>query len=204
MSRGARRRPRTRPAVMIRPERAGWWAMVMLIGFLAVGSAALLFSYFYLLINSERWPPQGTDAPDMTLAGAAAVAMIAGTLAIYLGVSGAVRGRRGGLKIGLACGFLLAAGALAALSSDLAGVSFTAQSNVYGSLFFALAGYSAVLMGAGLVMLAMVQVWVWLGYFGPEENIALVNVGLYWAFVAASWLPAYIALYVVPNLMTGP
>lgn len=203
MSRRTRKRRTARQALMIRPERAGWWAMVMLIGFLAVGSAALLFSYFHLLINSEQWPPEGTAVPDLTLAAGAAGAMVAAALALYIGVAGGARERRGVLKAGLAAGFLLAAGAMAALWVDLMRVPFTAQTNIYGSLFFALAGYSAVLMAAGLVMLASVQVWVWMGYFGPRENLALVNVGLYWAFVAASWLPAFAALYLVPNLMGG-
>lgn len=175
--------------------------MVMLLAFLAVGAAALLFSYFHLLINADRWPPEGVDPPRFVAAAGAAVAMAAGALAIYAGVAQGVRGRRQRLKFGLAAGFLLGGGAMAVILRDLTELPFTAQTHVYGSLFFALAGYSVVLMLTGLAMLAAVQLWVWLGFFGPGENLALANVSLYWAFVAASWLPVFAALYLAPYVL---
>jgi cytochrome c oxidase subunit III len=178
--------------------------MVMLLAFLGVGTAALLFSYFHLLINADRWPPEGTDPPVFVRAAGAATALVGSCLALYAGVRRGAQGRRGGLKLGLAAGFTLSSAALGVILADLGTVPFTAQTNVYGSLFFALAGYTAVLMFAGLAMLAAVQLWVWLGFFGPHENLALVNVTLYWVFVAASWLPVFAALYVAPYVMGSP
>ncbi|HVL51384.1 MAG TPA: cytochrome c oxidase subunit 3 [Actinomycetota bacterium] len=193
----------TRAPVMIRPDRGGWWAMIMLLGFLAVGLAALLFSYFHLLINAEQWPPQGVETPRFVAAAWGGGAMLAATLAVYAGVVQGVRGRRARLKIGLAAGFVLGIAALVVSLLDLGHVPFTAQTNVYGSLFFALAGYIAVLLMAGLVMLALVQFWVWLGFFGPSESIALVNVTLYLAFVAAAWIPVFASLYLAPYVLGG-
>lgn len=192
-----------RPGTVLRPERGGWWAMVMLLSFLAVSIAALLFSYFHLLIHAERWPPAGIDPPGITTAGIAGLGLLASALAVYLAVGRAVRGDRTGLKVGLGAGLVLGVAGTGLQLMNLVQMPFTAHTNVYGSLFFALGGYLVILLAAGLLMLATVQMWVWMGYFGAGENLPLVNTGLYWYFVVATWVPVYATLYLSPHILGG-
>jgi cytochrome c oxidase subunit 3 len=55
-------------------------------------------------------------------------------------------------------------------------------------------------VAAGLVILALLLIWIALGYFDHRRHAAVTIGGLYWHFVDVVWLFVFSALYLFPYL----
>jgi len=55
-----------RPEPQSGSHATAWWGMVSLIFTEASLFALLIFSYFYLRLESPRWPPEGIALPSFT------------------------------------------------------------------------------------------------------------------------------------------
>jgi cytochrome c oxidase subunit I+III len=178
----------------------GWWAMAAVLVVAAVALASLLFCYFYLRVQHPVWPPAGTPRPDLLLPAAATALLLASAGPVWWARLGAERGRSGRLRTGLAAGWLLGVAAVAVAAWDAAGLPFTPQGHAYGSLVYTLLGTHGLLLGAGLIMLLVVQAQAWLGYYTPRRCLAVQNAANYWCFAALAWLPVAATLYLGPRL----
>jgi cytochrome c oxidase subunit 3 len=75
---------------------------------------------------------------------------------------------------------------------------FTLAANVYGSLFFTITGFHMVHVVVGLLMLLVLLVWSFMGYFDQRRHSALSIGAIYWHFVTAVWLAVFATLYLSP------
>ncbi len=186
------------PVYLTGSRAPGWWGMLITIAVLAVGSACLIFSYYYLLVSSGAWPPPSIDRPALPLATLAMVLLFATAPLARWAEVGIRQGRRGVAAAGLGASFALSAVSGALLLVDLARAGFTHQTNAYGSAFFALAGFQCLLLAGGLIVSAVVQVQTWLGYFNRFRYLAIQNAALYQYFVVANGLVTAAVLYLTP------
>ncbi len=135
----------------------GWWAVVA--SLLIIGSlfASLLFSYFYLWLGAQAWPPIGAAGAGFaptSLAGFAALAIAA--LLAWLAGKALNAGRR--LRsIKLAWLAVIAAGGYLLLYLPaLSGAIGAPQAHAYVSVVWTVAGYCAVHIAVAMLLCGFV------------------------------------------------
>jgi cytochrome c oxidase subunit I+III len=189
------------PVYLAGPRAPGWWGMTFVILVMAVGSACLIFSYFYLAVRNPAWPGAATPTPGVLLAlvNLGVLAALAGCLRWALA---AVRGGgRTGLLLGTALSLVLGVVSLVVQGIDMTGWGWTPDTNAYTSAFGTLIGIQVVFVTLGLMMAGSVALQAWLGYFNRWRHLAIENLANYWLFVAAHWLLLVVVLYVSPHLL---
>lgn len=175
--------------------------MKLLILILWIALACLLFSYFYIRLVNDVWPPEGIGLPDLTLA------LISGGLLLFSGGSiyGAIRGIQAGhnnhLALGLAITILLGATAVGLQIFEFTGLEFRWDTHAYGSLFYVIGICTLGLLAGGVLLNATVLFWAWRGRFTAQRHVMAENAALYWYSALAAWLVVFATLYLSPYLM---
>jgi cytochrome c oxidase subunit I+III len=177
------------------------WGMALFLLVLADVLLLLGFSYYYLRVNVVTWPPAGIGPPHLLIPSVILGLTLLTAAANYWGY----RIIRGGNELRLPPA-LVAALLLGLVFVVLQGLEFTRhdfthQASAYGSAFFTLAMFQAVLVLVGLGMTAMMLARTLAGHFGPRRFLALQNVSFYWGFVALSGAIVYAILYLSPYLV---
>ena len=131
----AARTPATRGVV--------WWAAAIAVVALGTIASAFVYSYFYLRLGADSWPPAGTTLRSWELP---AVALVALALALLVG-PGAQRGR-----LALAAGGALAAAALVVQLVALAGADHRIDANAYEALVTTLDALAAALLATAVAI----------------------------------------------------
>jgi cytochrome c oxidase subunit 3 len=145
--------------------------LVIFLGATAMLFAALLLAYAIVRAQAPSWPPTGAPPFPRAAAAANTLALVATSLAL----------RRGSPRAALAFG----AGFLAAQSllwRHLVAIHLGPGAGALGEVFFALSALHAVHVLGGLVALALT---------GARRLRLMV---LYWDFVLAVWVVAYVAV----------
>jgi cytochrome c oxidase subunit III len=187
------------PIGSIDRRSSGWFGMWLLIATEAALFTYLLFSYFYLALQTHRpWPVGGL--PSLGLAGGNTLILLSSSAAAWWGEQGGRRGVRWQLTAGLTAAFVLGATFGGVQLLEWRSKPFSFKSDLYGSLFFTITGFHLAHVVIGLLVLAALAVWSALGYFDTMRR-DIVSIGaLYWHFVDAVWLFVFTTLYLTPYL----
>lgn len=164
------------------------WGMYLMILILSVALATLLFSYFYLRLESDQWPPENIPLPNpfWPLLGLAAMG---GAVALSRWAqAGIAQGRQGVLRAGLGLAFLCGAAAVGLLYYDFTLLPFNQSLHAYGSLHFGLAGFLLLVTVVGLGQNLATQVWAWRNRYSAREHVAVQVGTLYWYAIGIFWL----------------
>jgi heme/copper-type cytochrome/quinol oxidase subunit 3 len=187
------------PVGIIGSHSSGWWGMVGLILTEAALFVYLLFSYYYFAIqpHAEAWPP---EMPGLKLSGPNTVILLLSSAAVWWGERGTRQGRRSSQLVGLGIGLLLGIIFIIVQAFEWKSKSFSLTSGPYGSLFFTVTGFHMAHVILGVLILAAVQLWSALGYFGPVRSAPVTIGAMYWHFVDAVWLAVFFTFYITPYL----
>lgn len=169
---------------------AGMWAFLATD---AMGFASLFIAYAVLRVRAPAWPdPRGwLPLPPAAL-------MTATLMGCSLTVALAVRARRDAVTRGwLFVTIVLGAAFLSSVAVEYrrlwnggAGVGFSRD--LVASTFYALTGYHALHVLAGVVLLALIVARRRV----PPKVVAVV--ALYWHFVDIAWMPIFTFVYLLP------
>lgn len=176
-----------------------WWGMLLLITIEAMVIASLLASYIYLRLAHDAWPPAGVDPPDLLLPVVNTGLLVAGALAVLVGMRAAKRGDQGGLKLWLSAGVGLGLVGLVIKFVESSDFGTGWQTHAYWSIYWTINGMhgvhnlAAVFMGSAALLLAF------RGYYTPERRVGIQAVSLYWQFVAVASLPVLLVVYFLPR-----
>jgi cytochrome c oxidase subunit III len=178
----------------------GWWGMLCLIASEGALFAYVLFGYFYVAVQrGPGWSPE--PHPTFRLAGPNTLVLLASSVAVWWGETGAKSGRRAQHLGGLGAGILLGALFLAIQILEWKAKPFGLNSGSYSSLYFVITGFHMAHVIAGLVMLTAIFGWSAMGLFTPRRHEPVSLGALYWHFVDAVWLAVFSTFYVSPCLM---
>jgi heme/copper-type cytochrome/quinol oxidase subunit 3 len=158
----------------------------------------LLFSYFYVAVQSSGWPPEGP--PELKLALPNTILLLASSLTMWWGERGIRRGSRAQLLLGALATFVLGTAFIAIQAIEYENHRFTPQTDVYGSLFFTITGFHGAHVIVGLLMVAFVVARALAGSLTSARHLAVQNVAFYWHFVDVVWLCVFASLYLSPRL----
>ncbi|MGN6496191.1 MAG: cytochrome c oxidase subunit 3 [Tsuneonella sp.] len=195
-------RPGALPLGPVRGKGIGWNGMLMLIAAEAALFAYLLFAYYYMaMTNAAGWMLE--PHPALKLALPNTVLLLASSVAAWWGERGVIADDRRRALIGV--GLAIAMGAVFVLVQvfEWRAKSYSLATNSYGGLYFITTGFHMAHVVVGLVILAVLWLWTWRGWFSPLRMIPVSNGIVYWHFVDAVWLAVFATYYVSPYLGVG-
>jgi cytochrome c oxidase subunit I+III len=174
------------------------WSMWLMILLLAISTGLFVFSYFYIRLQHNQWPFGNLPLPELLLPGLATLAIVGAAVAMSwanrrIGINDGM-----GLRLGLLVAFLFGAGAVVCIVLDLRQLPFDHTINAYGSLYYTLSIFAAVILVGGLAQNLFTQVWAWVGRYSPREHIAVDIGALYWYAALALWAVLAGTLYLSP------
>jgi cytochrome c oxidase subunit 3 len=73
----------------------------------------------------------------------------------------------------------------------------TIQTNLFGTTYYSLVGLHAFHVTVGLLALATVSIFTWLGQVSREHAARIEVLSLYWHFVDVVWIVVFIVVYIV-------
>jgi heme/copper-type cytochrome/quinol oxidase subunit 3 len=166
----------------------GWWTMAHIVAIVFIVLACLVFSYFYLRADMPAWPPAGYARLDVLLPVLATIVILGLAAAVHWAERGIRRAQRQRLLFGLGGALALALSALALLVGVWMATGMSPAEHAYASLVFTLLGFQLTLLVGALVLIAVVLVQAWLGYFDRHRFLAVQNTSLFTAAAAVNWL----------------
>lgn len=178
----------------------GWWGTLLLAAVIITSYAGMYFTYIYVRVSNEAWPPAGIDPPELGLAGLAAVALLASAPAVAIGTRrAAVRGWVG-VRIALVAALLLGGAHVGLLIADWVAAPFSVDTHAYASLYYALPGIHAVVVVIGMLIAAVLAALTW-----HADGPALVYVGatclrVYWYTAVLGGVGLLLVVYVLPHV----
>lgn len=180
-------------------QSSGWWGMLAMIVTEAALFGYLLFTYFYLAVQTEaHWPPDGL--PILLLPSVNTVILLASSGCVWASER-CLRHRQQLWSVAaMALAFCLGVGFIAIQLHEWAIQTNGMTANLYGSLYFTITGFHMLHVLVGLIILLMLLLWIALGYFDDRRYAAITIGGLYWHFVDVVWLFVFTTLYITPYL----
>lgn len=177
------------------------WSMIMILTLIAISTALLEFSYFYLRLRHPVWPYDNLPLPGLLLPGVATVGVLGAAAAMYWANRQIGQGRVARMRLALAVAFLLGALAVGCVVVDLRQLPFDHTINAYGSLYYTLTIFAAAILGGGLAQNLFTQLWAWRGRYSAREHVAIDIGALYWYAAVAFWLALAGTVYVGPYVI---
>ncbi|MBS0284329.1 MAG: heme-copper oxidase subunit III [Proteobacteria bacterium] len=192
-------RPGKLPVGPVGRHGVGQWGVGALIASEAALFAYLLFSYYYTGASAlPGWLLE--PAPKMWPALPNTLLLLASSLVAWFGEKGVERGNRVQALAGLLGAFAMGAVFAGVQVYEWAEKPYRIGTSSYASLYFATTGFHMAHVVAGLIILAMLALWVALDFFSPRRRIVVSAGVLYWHFVDAVWLFVFATYYLTPYL----
>ena len=174
----------TLPLYASGPDSVGWWAMLITMLGDMTAFVSLVFGYFFYWTLHENFPPQGAPGPGVFWPMTGAVLLLGAWLLTLL----ARRWNRGGrprLFYGaLGTAVLLAVAGGVALYAGPRAADMDPASHVYPATVWVLVAWTLAHVAVGVVMQLYCVARAAARRLTPQHDIDIVNVGLYWHFVA--------------------
>jgi cytochrome c oxidase subunit I+III len=176
------------------------WGTALVILVVAVAFAALLLSYFYLRLENPQWPPTGIADPDAGRAILAAALVVASGVAVRAALRRVRAADQRGFIAALGAALALAGGGAVVQLLDIARLGFGWTDHAYGSIFFLLAGFVAMVAAAALIVVALTLYWAVRGQYTARRHANVANITRFWAAMVVIWVVGFATLYLGPHL----
>ena len=191
----------TLPLYVSGSDSVGWWAMLIVMLADVTAFVALIFGYFFYWTVHEQWPP----TVEVGLGLAWPLAGLALLLVSWLATLGARRWNREDrwglfyVAVVLAVLAALAGGAALLWGPHAAGMDPT--SHVYPAMVWLLLGWTALHAALGVLMQVYCAARRLFGRMDATHDAEIVNVSLYWHFVALTVLVAVATVVGFPQVV---
>jgi cytochrome c oxidase subunit I+III len=176
------------------------WGTALVILVVAVGFAGLLLSYFYLRLENPQWPPPGIANPGVGRAILAAALVVASGVAVRAALRRVRTADQRGFIAALSAALALAGGGAVVQLLDIARLGFGWTDHAYGSIFFLLAGFVAMVAAAALIVVALTLYWAVRGQYTARRHANVANITRFWAAMVVIWVVGFATLYLGPQL----
>lgn len=174
--------------------------MILTLLVFGIGLASLLFSYFYLRLESPAWPPPGIGDPQWVLPLIALALWVLSLIPSARATRAIHENRHRPLQDNLLVALLLAAAGTGLLTFVLLTKDYTVSDHAYASVFILIEGFLVMLMLGGLGLNLFVQYFARRGEYSSDRYIAVENAGLYFTVIAVFGAIIVAVLYGVPYL----
>jgi cytochrome c oxidase subunit III len=186
-------------------ERATlWWGVLLMLVIESTMFAMLLATYLYIRSEADAWPPLGTPPPDqlpglvttLVLLLSAVPQWAADRYAWHPSAANDAKARWS-----LVAATVLAFAVLVPRCFELASLHCGWDSHAYGSIVWTIVGMHTFHVTTSAVETAVLTVYLFRRPLDEKHRLDLNVNSLYWYFVTAWWLPAYVLVYFGPSLL---
>jgi cytochrome c oxidase subunit I+III len=174
----------TLPIYVSGPKGVGWWAMLITMLGDMVAFVALVFGYLFYWTVNEDFPPRGMPGPDARTMLVALALLLGAWLATERARRENGRDRAGPLYAWIGAAALLAVVGGAAMIAALADLD--PKAHVYPAIVWILAIWTVLHVAVGVVMHLYCMARRAAKRMTGEYDADIVNVTLYWQFVAVT------------------
>lgn len=160
----------------------------------------LFATYFTLRSETNPWPPAGVDL-DVRLVSVATVLLVVSSFTLQAGI---VRARAGNLQ--RLRGWVLASIALGVVFLGIqlfdwihlwTGTGFRVSSNAYGTVYYAMTGFHAAHVIAGVVLMFVILGRLAQGAYRDGQIEGAEAIAYYWHFVDVVWIGLFATIFVL-------
>jgi cytochrome c oxidase subunit I+III len=176
------------------------WGMGLAILFVGIAFASLLLTYFYLRLENPLWPPVGVAEPRVAWASIGAALIVVSSGALYAGLRRVRAGDQPGFIRGLVAALVLAGSGAVVQFRDVAQLDLEGTAHAYGSIFYTMTGFVAVVEAGAMIMLAMALLWAVRGQYNARRHAAVTNIARFWIAAVVVWVVGFGTLYLGPHL----
>jgi cytochrome c oxidase subunit III len=175
----------------------GWWGVLTVIATEGVLLLLLLFSYFYVCVQTfnSMAPP---NRPPLHYALAMTGVLILNIGTMWLAGRSVNKNARWQLTGALALSLLLGLAFIGLESIDWYTKPFTVATTAYTGAYYILTGVHLAHVVAGSMMLLFLMLWSALGYFDSRRNAPVLIVSAYWYMVDLIWILYFLSTYAAP------
>ena len=180
-----------------------WWGILLALVVESTVFVLMFASLLYLRLQEATWPPLGWSAPKT----------IYGTISLVIVMLSAWPQRRidvdarrldrPSVNRMLTLFFVICAIALVVRAYEFIGLQVKWDSNAYGSIIWGLLTLHTVHFVTSLVETAIIAAYVFTHPLDPKHALDLHVGAIYWYFVAVSFIPVYILIYLGPYLLNS-
>ncbi len=164
-------------------ETAFFTTLVMTYLFMRGGGTSMTFRHPALL--------------DISIAGLNTLVLLGSAVAVHKAERAIVQDRVGSMKMGLLIGLGLGAIFIAGQIFEFRHAGMSLRDFSFGGAFFALIGFHATHVLAGVVILTLNLARAQAGDFTARRHVAVTAGAWFWYFVVAVWIVLFIVLYLV-------
>lgn len=177
-------------------------AMWLFLGSEVMFFTGLIGAYIVLRFGAGTWAdPTSPDYPlNIPLTAANTFLLICSSVSLVWGLQGYQlnRIRQGNLGLLLTTIFgAVFVGVQAYEYYELWHHNMRPDSDLFGSCFYAMTGFHGLHVFVGVVAMAVLTVFGYLGKFDSHHYAAVENTGLYWHFVDLVWIILFAIVYLI-------
>ena len=177
--------------------KAGRAGMLALIAAESAIFSIFIVAYAFYLGKSVTGPTPGILRPPIFLT----ICLLSSSATMELAVHGHKRGKPGMFAVGWLLTLVLGATFLAGTGLEwrhlIVDEGLTVSTNLFGTTFYSLVGLHGLHVVVGLVLMAVVAVFIALGRVTGEHTGKIEVLSLYWHFVDTVWVVVFTLVYVV-------
>ncbi|HDS01259.1 MAG TPA: heme-copper oxidase subunit III [candidate division Zixibacteria bacterium] len=162
---------------------------------------ALFVHYYNNRFGQEYWPLAGSPEIHTTLPAVATLILMFSSLTCEIGHLALKKGRRFRSKT-----FILITAVLGLIFLGFQGYewgllinqySFTAETNIYGTLFYMLTGFHGLHVSVGILFLILVYGRLEMGQMDQKRHFSMIAATWYWHFVDVIWILLFFSIYLI-------
>ena len=177
--------------------RAGRVGIYALIAAESAIFSIFIVAYAFYIGKSTTGPTPSILRPPIFLS----ICLVSSSATMELAVHGLERGKSGMFAIGWLLTLVLGATFLAGTGLEwrhlIVDEGLTVSTNLFGTTFYSLVGLHGLHVAVGLVLMAVVAVFIALGRVTGEHTSKIEVLSLYWHFVDTVWVVVFLLVYVV-------
>ena len=156
----------------------------------------LFAAYFSLRAINDPWPPADVEL-DLALPSVATVLLVISSFTFVAALRGLERGDERGMRRWIAASAVLGAVFLAAQIFDYTRLDFAVDSHGYGTMFYAMTGFHALHVLAGLLLMGVLLGRAAQGAYAAGDHSSAHAIGYYWHFVDVVWIGLFAVIYLI-------
>lgn len=181
-----------------------WWGQACLAAIEGMTLAILIAMYFYYRLSVDMWPPAGVQLPHLSLPTVALLPLIASVPAAYIASEGAKKNDRRRMLQGLSANIVLVLAFLALRFIEWHELNFRWNTDVHGSVFYALLFLHTVDVIADVLFTMTLIAMIAFRPYGGMQRVGVHVDSVVWYFLSAAWIPLYVVLYWGPRILGAP
>jgi cytochrome c oxidase subunit I+III len=174
----------TLPIYVSGPSSVGWWGMLITMLGVMTAFMSLVFGYFFYWTARPDFPPEPTTAPGVWWPSVALMLTLSAWLLTVLARRWNRHGATSWFYSAIALAVLMAFAGGAALIAGPSVTRLDPQSHVYGAIVWTLVIWTAAHAAVGIIMHVYCAARRLAGRMTARHDQDIVNVTLYWHFVA--------------------